>query len=617
MYFATIALLRAQTLIPTNTEFIVGGHSLAGDGGGGTFIWVTTAPPPTLPDDDGIIIHPPSAINGYFMRLFSGPINVRWFGAKGNGVTDDTAAVHAARDSAAFANNGTLYFPVGIYRGAFIFDRRSGPIGLLNEINIKGDGHGSVLRSNGTEYSPGDHKPVVIAGWRFPAQEYARISDITIDGQSESAVKYSDGVRLANPSTVDEDELSGYWAFERVLFINCRHGVDKPFGNIGNHYLNCTWRENVVGVSGRSFGAPGRGMHNGCDRYTGGHLAKHDVAGLEYTGGTLQIIIDGTIIESNNDPTKSPWGIKISSSGRDRMLYDAVCIRNVYFETNGNNLDGGDMYFEGLRSVRIDDCRLHDRIRLVESSVNLYNCLLTRDAGNTDVQVDVDKKSSLIAYEHRYSSFPTSRVFVNSISYDGSHDIQEELHQSTSVWGPLRSVISTRSHFLVSEQFDTSSEPFSYLSGGTGIQNTSINPNQVLGKASGRLSINAGGHMISDNVIGNIGPDPIPKYIVWSIHTFLQDPLPQTGSDLEQIYGEIKTDGVNLGHVYFKYDQWACSYGMKLIDVSSKLDFRLHFNSSFAAIFCITDYQILAFDDLSSANAYVNSREFCVPPYYG
>jgi len=41
------------------------------------------------------------------------------------------------------------------------------------------------------------------------------------------------------------------------------------------------------------------------------------------------------------------------------------------------------------------------------------------------------------------------------------------------------------------------------------------------------------------------------------------------------------------------------------------LDFKLYIQSSFHAIFCITDYQILAFDDLASANAFVNSREYC------
>ncbi|MBS1645520.1 MAG: hypothetical protein JST36_10825, partial [Bacteroidetes bacterium] len=112
MYFETIALLTAQNPVPLNTEFIVGGFAAPGDGGGGTFIWIDTGAPIPNPDG-GITFNADDSVAnpGYFQRIFSGPINVRWFGATGDGISDDTAAVHAARDSEAFANNGTLYFP--------------------------------------------------------------------------------------------------------------------------------------------------------------------------------------------------------------------------------------------------------------------------------------------------------------------------------------------------------------------------------------------------------------------------------------------------------------------------------------------------------------------------
>ena len=41
-------------------------------------------------------------------------VNVKDFGAVGDGVTDDTAAIQAALDHVA-ANGGTLYFPAGTY----------------------------------------------------------------------------------------------------------------------------------------------------------------------------------------------------------------------------------------------------------------------------------------------------------------------------------------------------------------------------------------------------------------------------------------------------------------------------------------------------------------------
>lgn len=85
----------------------------------------------------------------------------------------------------------------------------------------------------------------------------------------------------------------------------------------------------------------------------------------------------------------------------------------------------------------------------------------------------------------------------------------------------------------------------------------------------------------------------------------------------EKIFGHIRSDdwSVKLGNVYFKYDQWVCSYGMKLIDrTTTPLRMRLVFESFTDAIFLITDYQIVMFDDLHSANSFVNSLEFAKIP---
>ncbi len=88
MYFVSIEGrlgLLAQTTVPLNTEFIIGGFYARGDGGGGTFIWIPGA---THPDPDGgIIFNATNDTTGYFQRLFSGPVNVRWFGAI-KGATD-------------------------------------------------------------------------------------------------------------------------------------------------------------------------------------------------------------------------------------------------------------------------------------------------------------------------------------------------------------------------------------------------------------------------------------------------------------------------------------------------------------------------------------------------
>lgn len=41
---------------------------------------------------------------------------VTWFGAKGDGATDDTNAINDAVDALAVAGDGSLWFPPGTYR---------------------------------------------------------------------------------------------------------------------------------------------------------------------------------------------------------------------------------------------------------------------------------------------------------------------------------------------------------------------------------------------------------------------------------------------------------------------------------------------------------------------
>ncbi len=105
----TIAQLKA--LPGGSSNYVqVGGYYAAGDGGGGYFRWLSTS---TAADDAGVTITPSSLpASGRWIRVYDGDISVKWFGAKGDGVTNDYAALAATNTYAnSLATKGTILFP--------------------------------------------------------------------------------------------------------------------------------------------------------------------------------------------------------------------------------------------------------------------------------------------------------------------------------------------------------------------------------------------------------------------------------------------------------------------------------------------------------------------------
>lgn len=104
-------------------------------GGGGNFVWDATAVKNT--HNGGTIIDPDvtyptnwtnqaqlavwfngsaNVTTGCWIRKLEGDINPRMFGAKGDGVTDDSAAIGDAIAAVITAGGGILYFPAGKYK---------------------------------------------------------------------------------------------------------------------------------------------------------------------------------------------------------------------------------------------------------------------------------------------------------------------------------------------------------------------------------------------------------------------------------------------------------------------------------------------------------------------
>ena len=75
--------------------------------------------------------------------MTTAPVNVRAFGAKGNGTTDDTAAIQAALTAAFNAGGGEVHVPAGTYR-------ITAPLIVRSNTTFSGEGPCSIIKRTGT-----------------------------------------------------------------------------------------------------------------------------------------------------------------------------------------------------------------------------------------------------------------------------------------------------------------------------------------------------------------------------------------------------------------------------------------------------------------------------------
>jgi len=146
----TLAELQALTG-GVNEAVQMKGRATAGDGGGGLFRWVSgdqsssvSADEVTASQGDGGVWIAPAAdktgASGSWNRIFNGAYDVKWYGAVGDGTTNDTSNIQRAIDAANLAGGGVVRVPKGIYK---TLDN----IIIKSNVFLVGDGYASHVRN--------------------------------------------------------------------------------------------------------------------------------------------------------------------------------------------------------------------------------------------------------------------------------------------------------------------------------------------------------------------------------------------------------------------------------------------------------------------------------------
>jgi hypothetical protein len=199
---ANVAELRA-TALPTDRPLYLEGFYSPGDGGEGMF-WFN--PSDTTSDNHGTII--PDAAGQRWYRATNGQaLSVKWFGAKGDGATDDIQAIRRTIGAAqSLPLNGTVWFPAGAYR-------TTDTIAITEPITLCGDGNKTI--AGATRIVPASMGFHVIAIQRVNHGVVIRGIDIGPPASLESVG--FDAITIFASQRVDIEDVSIYGMWNGIL----------------------------------------------------------------------------------------------------------------------------------------------------------------------------------------------------------------------------------------------------------------------------------------------------------------------------------------------------------------------------------------------------------------
>lgn len=208
------------TTIPDGALFYIEGVDTENDGGEGAWYYDANS---VASDNIGTVIAPDSGV-GRFLRQFNGSLlNVKWFEAKGDGVTDDTTAINLTIQTAIAMGMTGVFFPAGTYLYSASIAVRSSHIALFGS----GSGVTTLKRKTGSASCNGIELGNLADGNAATAYTDLSVFGFTIDGNKAGVAQPADDLTDWGFSMT---KISNSF-FGDIKAINCWNGGGGVFIN--------------------------------------------------------------------------------------------------------------------------------------------------------------------------------------------------------------------------------------------------------------------------------------------------------------------------------------------------------------------------------------------------
>ncbi len=509
-------------------------------------------------------------------------INVRQYGATGDGRTDDTKAVQGAVDAAETAGGATVFFPPGIYRCevtlATVSQYRNAPYASL-----QGSG------TNATRLMATRPGKAVINMTGNAAWEWTwAIRDLSFVGDGRT----SNGVDVNNVSGV----LGCY--FQNVAFFECDYGFRNK-GALWYSFDHCTFSRNNFGTYLEAIST----MHGGCGFFQNCNWCINTKAGfvlLEASNGVKveQVHIIGGVNEGNP-------GFAFFSKGGGSWTHPLI-IDNVYMEANaaaasvtiaGKSYKPTDVYLEDVDRAVIQNLALTGVHVGANTLVTANNCTWYETSA---INVVPDANNAIIFNDLLLNS--ASGVFphlVNSgmgIQWGGTRSTTWQTHLGNAVAWDQTNLLANGLCAVKFRCQDTSGLPCSFVNMDTPL---GFGLCAKLDLRPDATSWDGGIRLWPSRVRVTKG-----KWYVWTLDLRAQDK-----DGLVSFLGTGREGLVWAKNLPIYADRWTRYVGCKQAVYGGDIDIWSFFNQTPAyASVLVCDAQLVEFPEWQQAYQYILSR---------